>query len=436
MLLAAFLLPPYLLGLAPYFYGRPRVGGLSLAGLGRKEARTILRDRVRTLAASPLILVHEDERWTASPARLGIRIDYRQPLREAWSLGRRGGPLRRWREIILPPALDLPLTAEPQPAKVRAALHELEPEVEREPVNATFDIETGTLLPERPGRRLDLARTMPALARAAVAEENRRAELVMLPVAAKTTSRDLLATKVKYVAGKYSTTFDPNAHVRAANISRGAMKINGLLIPAGGVFSFNAATGPRDKANGYGEALEIVNQRLVPGVGGGICQVSSTLYNAVLLAGLSVVQRHPHSLPLGYVPLGRDATVYYDRLDLVFRNDSGGNLLVLAQTKGDRITVALLTEERPAHRVELSTEILEELPFERELRPDPGLAPGERRLESPGQKGYKVRTERRFLQGGREVKQEVLSVDTYRPQPEIVRVNPADLAALESAPRK
>lgn len=415
---------PYMLAWQPHFFGRPVIAGVSLAGFSRSKAEPLLREQALALASAPMRLVYGREDWLASPTSLGVKIDYRRPLDEAWSVGRRGGPLRRWREIIAPPILRRDLSAEPRPDRVRAALHRLQPAVEREPVNAAFDLETGALLPERPGRRLDLARSLPALARAAVRPENRLARLAMLRVAPRTTRKDLLATRVRYLIARYSTFFDPDVHVRAANINRGALKINGLLIPPGGVFSFNAATGPRDKAHGYGEALEIVNDRLVPGVGGGICQVSSTLYNAAILAGLEVVRRYPHSLPLGYVPLGRDATVYFDRLDLVFRNTTPGNLLILAQTKGDRVIVALMAEERPAYAVEIDVSILEEIPFIQEVQVDPALPPGLHRVERPGQKGYKTKTVRRIWQGGRVIREEVLSVDTYKPQPELVRTGP------------
>lgn len=357
---------------------------------------------------------------------MGVIVDYRTPLRRLWTIGRRGSFLQRWKEILFPPSLALPLAIKVRPAVVRTHLFQLKPDIELDPVNASFDIATGALIPERWGRRLNLEATRPGLTRAILSTqpEKRLATLIFSGVPPKTTTRQLQATRVRYLIASYATNFDSDVHVRSANIRRGSQQLNGVLIAPGKIFSFNQTTGPRSTANGYGAALEIVNKRYVPGVGGGICQVSSTLYNAILLAGLPVLERSAHSLPLGYVPLGRDATVYFPDLDLKFRNSTGGNLLILSEVAGNRITVALLGEETQKNRVELHSKILETFAFPRQETVDPTLSPGERRVEQSGQKGYKVHTVRLFYHPDGTIQKEELSLDNYRPLPELVRVAP------------
>lgn len=119
--------------------------------------------------------------------------------------------------------------------------------------------------------------------------------------------------------GSYATTYDPNLP-RAINLSLAAARINGIVVQPGEGFSFSQAILPRTAANGYVPADIIVNNRFVPGMGGGICQVSSTLYAAMLSANLPATERHPHSLRISYVPEGLDSTISGNTLDLKFTN--------------------------------------------------------------------------------------------------------------------
>lgn len=130
---------------------------------------------------------------------------------------------------------------------------------------------------------------------------------------------------------------------RNTNIELAAAAINNYLLFPGELFSFNKAVGPRTVERGYELAPIIVGGSVVPGLGGGICQVSSTLYNAVLEAGLEVVERYPHSLPVGYVPPGRDATVS-DYLDFKFRNNQDRVLLIKTACQGGRIEITILKQ--------------------------------------------------------------------------------------------
>ena len=121
------------------------------------------------------------------------------------------------------------------------------------------------------------------------------------------------------VLGSYTTTFD-TTEARATNVILSASRINGLVIPAGGRFSYSTSVGTRTTANGYVEAPSFASGRVVTSVGGGICQVSSTMYSAMLNGGIPATERHPHSLPVPYLPEGRDATIAGNYYDLRFVN--------------------------------------------------------------------------------------------------------------------
>lgn len=140
--------------------------------------------------------------------------------------------------------------------------------------------------------------------------------------------------------GTYATSYNPNIP-RAVNVSLAASRINGVIIPPGESFSFNQTILPRTAANGYVEAPMIVNKRYVPGIGGGICQVSSTLYAAMLTAGLPATERHPHSLKMTYIPEGMDATVSGNTLDLRFTNIFPESLQIQAAADQGTLTISL-----------------------------------------------------------------------------------------------
>jgi len=155
------------------------------------------------------------------------------------------------------------------------------------------------------------------------------------------TAAQLEGMKITGLVARYSSQFDPSNVERTENVRLAAKALDGVILTPGGEFSFNQTVGERTASAGYKEALIIVDDEFVPGLGGGICQVSSTLYNAAVLAKLNIVERHPHSLEITYVPPGQDATVAYPYLDLKFRNNTSGLLLIRSTIQGKTLTFDL-----------------------------------------------------------------------------------------------
>ncbi|MEG0471702.1 MAG: VanW family protein [Solibacillus sp.] len=142
------------------------------------------------------------------------------------------------------------------------------------------------------------------------------------------------------------TTYFSSAHAgRSKNIELSATAIHNIIVGSGDYFSFNTNVGPRDEASGYQPAHEIVNKKLVMGIGGGICQTSSTLFNAIDQLHVNTLERHHHSIDIGYVPKGRDATVSYGTLDYRFQNISGVPFIIKSIYRNGSLTVELRTSE-------------------------------------------------------------------------------------------
>lgn len=145
---------------------------------------------------------------------------------------------------------------------------------------------------------------------------------------------------VSTIIGTYATAYSQSSS-RATNISLAVSRINGVVIQPGDSFSFSRTILPRTSANGYVEAPTIVNKKYVPGIGGGICQVSSTLYAAMLNAGLPATERHPHSLKVAYIPEGMDATISGTALDLRFTNTFAEPIQIQATADQGTLTISL-----------------------------------------------------------------------------------------------
>lgn len=213
------------------------------------------------------------------------------------------------------------------------------------------------------------------------------------------TTLDAEMLQSRSVIASFTTYFSPANRARVNNIAQVAATLDGRVIRPGETFSFNEAVGPRTQAAGYDEAPVIDNGVLVPGVGGGICQVSTTLFNAVLLAGLPVVERWPHALFLERYPVGRDATVSYGSQDFRFRNDSDSVLLLNVVAADDFVEVKL-SGVAFARRVELSTSPIRDVvpprssPTYPRILVDPALAPGQRDDLEPGIEGCSVSVRR------------------------------------------
>ena len=149
------------------------------------------------------------------------------------------------------------------------------------------------------------------------------------------------AEKCNTVIGEFSTGYAGAGTGRAQNISAGAARLHGKVILPGEAFSVAEALQPFTEANGYAAGGTYIDGQLSESMGGGVCQLSTTLYNALLQTNLTITERHPHSMPVGYVPLGRDAAIAGDYKDLKFQNTSGVPVLLLCEATGDAVKVTL-----------------------------------------------------------------------------------------------
>lgn len=225
------------------------------------------------------------------------------------------------------------------------------------------------------------------------------------------------------IAG-YATSLKGRTAGQRHNAQLSARALDGRVISPGAVFSFNRAVKSWSVDQGYVKAPVSFDGELVRAFGGGVCQTSTTLYNAALLAGLPIRERHPHVFAPRYVPPGRDAAVAYPGVDLRFQNPYPWPLRIRASARGDRLEIRLLGAKRSDDQVEITAAALSRTAPNRLTRvvARPAGA-GRMYLRSPGATGFRVVTNRVFYRAGRETRRERLGDDTYPALNRIVQIN-------------
>ncbi len=249
---------------------------------------------------------------------------------------------------------------------------------------------------------------------------------VQIPVkeARKTISDEELAM-ITDVVGEFSTKFPAYQTSRNTNIRLAASKLDGFVLAPGQQLSFNGTVGRRTVKDGYKNAPVLVNGRHDTGIGGGICQVSTTLYNASLLADIKIVKRNNHSLPSAYVPVGRDATVDYGTLDFIIENNQDTPIAVTSTVEPSKITFRILGKKVPGKSVKIVTSGHSSWGNGVKTVVDRSLRPGSTRVIEKGSAGHAISTYRVVFENGVEVRRDSLGRSVYRGSPRIIATNNA-----------
>ncbi|RIX59723.1 hypothetical protein D3P08_06245 [Paenibacillus nanensis] len=263
------------------------------------------------------------------------------------------------REAYWYPVPGIPLVNEEKLSKL---MDQIAGKVERPPINASLD-GAGRVVPERNGGKLDRAAFKKLFYGFMLEGEPSQIEAPLRPVYPRVDSEVLSAIKVKQI-GYYATFFNSRNKNRSANIALAAKALNNHVVFPGERFSFNQTVGKRTSEKGYMRAPVIVRGELYEDIGGGICQVSSTLFNAADRAGMTIVERYSHSRSVRYVPPGRDATVSWYGPDFVFENPYDQPILIRAFVSPGAVRILIYSSELVELRTRQVPEASKALPEE------------------------------------------------------------------------
>ncbi len=295
------------------------------------------------------------------------------------------------------------------------------------PLNARYVVEDNAVsvtehVPGRNVERLLLA----AFLGEALSAQNSESVLKLSAIEPEHTKEELESVLFRDVLGTMASSFSTDTQInknRAVNISLATDKIAGLILAPGDKFSFNNVVGPRTKQAGYLSAFVYLAGKVVEDTGGGICQVSSTLYNAVLKSDLKIVTRWNHYYTVSYVPLGTDATVSYNSVDFVFENSTEWPVKIDAVISEDNKLEFTITGTRQDYErvIEIVPEVIKEIDFAIRYVDDETLEPGKTKLVQEGKKGYVVNTYRIVKVNDAIIEKKLLHVNYYNTLDQEVR---------------
>jgi vancomycin resistance protein YoaR len=274
---------------------------------------------VKQMVKEPIVLKYREDSWNMSTDDLTGWIEFEKV---------RNGD--RWN-----------LEAKFDKDQISAFIEQSAKKIVTEPKDAEFKIEGDkvTVVPGSNGTKVDLDKAYEDITNVCISDADREVMLATETSEPKLTTEDANKMGIRDKVSGFSTTFSSKQTSRVHNIRTLAAALDGSILAPDQTFSFNDTIGPRTAAKGYKEAPAIVNGELVPSLGGGVCQVATTLFNTIFFGGFEVVERHNHSFFISHYPTGRDATVAWGGPDLRFKNDSDSYLLIKAGTTPGSITI-------------------------------------------------------------------------------------------------
>ena len=420
------------------FYPNIFVNNIPLEGRTLDEAAALVTQQVQSLVSQWRITLRtQDGRsWDITGEDLKMKYDVADQLDQLWAIGHTGSSSVRYEQVKALEAAPIMryTTLTYDLSRVNQILSQIKGEIDSPPVSAQRIYDEAKWPPysytdDVPGRQLDITGLNERICGMVDRLESGVVDLSPVAVDAPIT-RKYLESQIVQLASFETSIGKTGDYVEARheNIRIGTEKFDKLIIKSGESVSFNKVAGKRTASNGYQPALELAYGEYVEGYGGGICQVSSTLYNAVVNAGLEIRTRYQHALPSSYVSLGLDATVQDDRLDFVFKNNTSGDIFISAEYfkgKNNYYRCRFTIHGRPdpnGYSYHLEPVVKEEIPI-----PEPTYIPdknaqyvvydNETHQTSKGELGYIVDV---YLvtkdSKGLEVARELRYTDTYKAQ--------------------
>lgn len=418
------------------------IDGMHMGGLTRQQARQALSLNGGREESSLHMTVRVDgNTWVITPNELPFVRNSASVTETAYAVGRQGSvetigsgvtPFEyRYQHLYhtagAPVSLYTQVTYDPN--QVRQLVRIIESHINRDPVDAqvsTFDFgrRSFTFSEDRAGARLDSEKLYQQIVSAL---DRRDFQAVIEAYSEEITPRVTKAELMNSfsLVSSYATQTTSNAN-RNTNIDLACRAVNGTVVMPGETFSFNQTTGQRTEQKGYRMAAAIAGGSTVDEIGGGVCQVSSTLFNAAAMANMTIVARSPHTWPSTYVDKGRDATVNWPNLDFQFRNDTDTPVFIVSFYQNRTCTVELYGATLPGgEKIELETVLVSQVepPGDAIYTQNTALPPGTVQEKKKARTGYTVDTYKVVKRSGREISRDYLCTSNYQMIQQVIEYN-------------
>lgn len=408
------------------------IGEINLGGLTESQAAEAVESWFKKASSQPLKLASEylEQQPVATAAALGASLDVEATMKRVPFDG-------FWQEVSRTVAKGADDKTEIVPVysfddKKIEELGDFIEENMKAGRPARVTLSGGKIVRQKeiPGMKLDQPKLSDAVAQAMLSGEKEELPMILAPKKVPDEELD----KVKEVVASYATNFNNGQRARSANIKLAADIINGIVLMPGEKFSFNRHVGRRTAEGGFRVAGVFVNGRKEEDIGGGICQVSTTLYNAAVLSDLKIVTRSNHSRPVPYVPIGRDAAVSYPNPDLVIENNKDIPVALAASVGRGRIEFSVLGIKTPGRTIRIAQGRVSTSPNGVKYMQDDTLGYGVNRVIEGGSDRRRIQTFKVVMENGQEVSRENLHFSYYTGTPRIIARNSKARPAAPAAP--
>lgn len=363
--------------------------------------------------------------YTIGLEDIGFDYDYQEAIDRAYNLGREGNLFQNFIKIkkIEKNKEDIKLKSHYKTEKIAQKAETIAKEIDREVLDSKFEYNAGAykISDEKIGYKVDEKELI-----SKIQENIYKLEDLEIPIdSIKPKYTKDYYSRINGVIGSSSTSFKSSSSGRVNNVQLSARAFNGKILHPGETLSYNSTLGPVTTRAGYKNAPVIVEGDLQPGVGGGICQTSTTLYNALLKADLTVTERSHHSIPSTYIAKGLDAVIAGDYLDLKFRNDFDYPIYISSSVANKTVYFNIHGDKKNRdYTIQMQPKLLEVIPHRVREIVKKDMEAGSRKVEQQGRDGYKVVTYKHKIQNGKIIETKQVSSDYYKEREGIVYVGP------------
>ncbi|MBS5620888.1 VanW family protein [Eubacterium sp.] len=402
-----------------------KIDSVNVGDMTEKEVKKAVKSHVKKKTNIKVQLRINKDKITTTLKDLGYKWENRELVEQVMEVGKQGNVIKRYKDSVdlkkNGKTFELKMGIDQK--KMKAKLEELCKAFNVDAKNASLEA-TGhgfKIIAEKEGCEVDYETTVNQLV-SYIEKQWDKKSAIQLEATTKITKPKYTTKDCKKVSntpmGSYTTQFTAGVVNRNANIRNGAEKLNGNVVYPGERFSCNEHLVPWTEDNGWKPAGTYSEGSVVDSLGGGICQVSSTLYNALLNAEIKVVERYPHSMAVSYVPLSADAALAGDYKDLVFENNTDAPIYVQGVYTEGAITFNIYGHDtrKKGHSVEYVSKTTKTIPIKTATKKDPTLPAGTKKV-TPGHVGYVAELYKITYENGKQVSKELVHTSTYAMAP-------------------
>ena len=412
------------------------VGETEISGMTEEEAVSAIQAYVSGLDEKTLLFKIDENEVEGSVSELGLEWANKEVVEEALNLGKKGNIVQKYKDLKdlenEPKIYELELEADEKKIETFITENCLEFDIEAVDSGLTRQNGSFSIVEGNDGLEVNVEKSTSLVSEFITGEwdqEDASIDLVVEVTKPKGSPEEL--GRVKDLLGSFTTSYSTSGTSRSENVKNGTRLINEKVLYPGDVFSVYEEVTPFTAANGYYMAGSYLNGQVVDSIGGGICQVSTTLYNTVLRAELEIVERSPHSMTVSYVDLAADAVIAGTYKDFKFRNNTDAPIYIEGYNDGKKVTFNIYGEEtRPASRtIEFKSETISTTaPPVDSVTWDSSLPAGVTKVTQSAHTGYVAKLYKYVYENGVQVSVEEVNKSTYKATPKFISIGTATIS--------